>query len=130
MKKIIRFFVLYFSMIFVFVLRYYLTTQIKLYEMGRIDEGLIWLWYLRNGIDVFYYITVFLLLFSLCKTQWSGLIMEAVFLVFPGLILLVTSSVMINPFVWTFTYSAYCIPFGAMLICAFLYRWHAHSTSS
>lgn len=122
MKEKIRFFILYFSMILVFVLRYYVTTRIKLYEINCIEEGLVWLWYLRNGIDTLYYISEILLLLYICKTKYLGLIFEIIFLVFPGLLLLLTSSLMINPFVWTFSNSSYCIPFGAMLMCVFLYR--------
>ncbi|WP_277613528.1 hypothetical protein [Mediterraneibacter agrestimuris] len=41
MKSRTRFFVLYVGMMAAFILRYFLTTQIKMYEMGIIDSILI-----------------------------------------------------------------------------------------
>ena len=122
----IKFFVIYLGMILLFFVRYYFTLQIKLYEMERIDEGVIWLWYMRNGIDVAYYISEFLLFLSIARMKSFKVVCEIVLFVIPGMVLLVTSTVMINPFVWTFSNSSYCIPFGAMLICAFFYRRYVH----
>jgi len=40
--------------------------------------------------------------------------------------LLVTGSIMTNLFLWVYTNSSYCIPFGAMLLSVFLYRIYAY----
>lgn len=130
MKSRTRFFVLYFGMMAAFILRYFLTTQIKMYEMGIIDSILIWLWFLRNAIDAFYYVIVLLLLLGLCRTDWLKLHWEVVFLMLPALILLVSGIMIIEPFAWMFTNSVYCIPFGAMLLCAFLYRLRIYKATS
>lgn len=122
-KQHFKFLLLYFSMLLFFLLRYYITSEIKSYEMYNYSSESIWLWYLRNAINVLYYILEFLLLFALCNIKESCLILECILLMPIALISCFASIFIIDPFSWIFANSEYFIPFGTMLFCAILYRW-------
>ena len=82
--------------------------------------------YLGNGLHAIYYMVAFLLMLFLCNTKNFKIIEELIFLALPALLLLVTGSIMTNLFLWVYTNSSYCIPFGAMLLSVFLYRIYAY----
>ena len=64
--------------------------------------------------------------FSYAIRKISKLLEELISLALPALLLLVTGSIMTNLFLWVYTNSSYCIPFGAMLLSVFLYRIYAY----
>ena len=82
--------------------------------------------YLGNGLHAIYYVVAFLLMLFLCNTKNFKIIEELIFLALPALLLLVTGSIMTNLFLWVYTNSSHCIPFGAMLLSVFLYRIYAY----
>lgn len=82
--------------------------------------------YLGNGLHAIYYVVAFLLMLFLCNMKNFKIIEELIFLALPALLLLVTGSIMTNLFLWVYTNSSYCIPFGAMLLSVFLYRIYAY----
>ncbi len=77
-KKFFKFLILYFCMILFFVLRYYITSELKASEMYNYSSEMIWIWYLRNAINVLYYILEFLLLFALCNTENFSSVLECI----------------------------------------------------
>lgn len=123
-KKFLKFLILYFCMILFFVLRYYMTSELKAYEMYNYSPEMIWIWYLRNAINVLYYILEFLLLFALCNTENFSSVLECILLIPVALISCFASIFIIEPFSWIYANSEYFIPFGTMLFCALLCRWY------
>lgn len=123
-KKFFKFLILYFCMILFFVLRYYMTSELKAYEMYNYSPEMIWIWYLRNAINVLYYILEFLLLFALCNTENFSSVLECILLIPVALISCFASIFIIEPFSWIYANSEYFIPFGTMLFCALLCRWY------
>lgn len=121
-KKFFKFLILYFCMILFFVLRYYMTSELKAYEMYNYSPEMIWIWYLRNAINVLYYILEFLLLFALCNTENFSSVLECILLIPVALISCFASIFIIEPFSWIYANSEYFIPFGTMLFCALLCR--------
>ena len=121
-KKFLKFLILYFCMILFFVLRYYMTSELKAYEMYNYSPEMIWIWYLRNAINVLYYILEFLLLFALCNTENYSSVLECILLIPVALISCFASIFIIEPFSWIYANSEYFIPFGTMLFCALLCR--------
>lgn len=121
-KKFLKFLILYFCMILFFVLRYYMTSELKAYEMYNYSPEMIWIWYLRNAINVLYYILEFLLLFALCNTENFSSVLECILLIPVALISCFASIFIIEPFSWIYANSEYFIPFGTMLFCALLCR--------
>ena len=130
MKGRFRFWGLYCGLILSFVLHYFATSQLKIYEnhlweLFDSPKATI-IMYLGNGLHAIYYVVAFLLMLFLCNTKNFKIIEELIFLAFPALLLLVTSSIMTNLFLWVYTNSSYCILFGAMLLSVFLYRIYAY----
>lgn len=123
-KKFLKFLILYFCMILFFVLRSYMTSELKAYEMYNYSPEMIWIWYLRNAINVLYYILEFLLLFALCNTENFSSVLECILLIPVALISCFASIFIIEPFSWIYANSEYFIPFGTMLFCALLCRWY------
>lgn len=123
-KKFFKFVILYFCMILFFVLRYYITSELKAYEMYNYSSEMIWIWYLRNAINVLYYILELLLLFALCNTENYSSVLECILLIPVALISCFASIFIIDPFSWIYANSEYFIPFGTMLFCALLCRWY------
>lgn len=123
-KKFLKFLILYFCMILFFVLRYYITSELKAYEMYNYSSEMIWIWYLRNAINVLYYILEFLLLFALCNTENYSSVLECILLIPVALISCFASIFIIAPFSWIYANSEYFIPFGTMFFCALLCRWY------
>lgn len=123
-KKFLKFLILYFCMILFFVLRYYITSELKAYEMYNYSSEMIWIWYLRNAINVLYYILELLLLFALCNTENYSSVLECILLIPVALISCFASIFIIDPFSWIYANSEYFIPFGTMLFCALLCRWY------
>lgn len=123
-KKFFKFLILYFCMILFFVLRYYVTSELKAYEMYNYSSEMIWIWYLRNAINVLYYILEFLLLLALCNTENYSSVLECILLIPVALISCFASIFIIEPFTWIYANSEYFIPFGTMLFCALLCRWY------
>lgn len=121
-KKFLKFLILYFCMILFFVLRSYMTSELKAYEMYNYSPEMIWIWYLRNAINVLYYILEFLLLFALCNTENFSSVLECILLIPVALISCFASIFIIEPFSWIYANSEYFIPFGTMLFCALLCR--------
>ena len=118
MKDRFRFWGLYLGLILSFVLHYFATSQLKIYEnhlweLFDSPKATI-IMYLGNGLHAIYYVVAFLLMLFLCN------------IALPALLLLVTGSIMTNLFLWVYTNSSYCIPFGAMLLSVFLYRIYAY----
>ena len=125
MKNKNRFWGLYLGLIITFVLRYFITILIKSYETKMWESFNLraaWLGYLRNGVDALYYLITFILLIFLATTKGFKGSIETVIFILPASILIITSVIMIDPFSWIYMNSAYCIPFGAVLLSAFLYR--------
>ena len=120
----LKFVILYFCMILFFVLRYYITSELKAYEMYNYSSEMIWIWYLRNAINVLYYILELLLLFALCNTENYSSVLECILLIPVALISCFASIFIIEPFSWIYANSEYFIPFGTMLFCALLCRWY------
>lgn len=120
----LKFVILYFCMILFFVLRYYITSELKAYEMYNYSSEMIWIWYLRNAINVLYYILELLLLFALCNTENYSSVLECILLIPVALISCFASIFIIDPFSWIYANSEYFIPFGTMLFCALLCRWY------
>ena len=120
MKGRFRFWGLYCGLILSFVLHYFATSQLKIYEnhlweLFDSPKATI-IMYLGNGLHAIYYVVAFLLMLFLCNTKNFKIIEELIFLALPALLLLVTGSIMTNLFLWVYTNSSYCIPFGAMLL--------------
>ena len=130
MKERFRFWGLYCGLILSFVLHYFATSQLKIYEnhLWKLFDSpkATIIMYLGNGLHAIYYVVAFLLMLFLCNTKNFKIIEELIFLAFPALLLLVTSSIMTNLFLWVYTNSSYCILFGAMLLSVFLYRIYAY----
>ena len=119
MKNKIRFWGLYLSTIVIFIFRYLITRIIQLYEAKLwecFNPKAAWLGYLRNGVDVVYYLIICIIMILLCAEKEFKCGLEIIFFVFPASVFLFASVIMINPFIWVFTNSVYCIPFGAMLL--------------
>ena len=130
MKDRFRFWGLYCGLILSFVLHYFATSQLKIYEnhlweLFDSPKATI-IMYLGNGLHAIYYVVAFLLMLFLCNMKNFKIIEELIFLALPALLLLVTGSIMTNLFLWVYTNSSYCIPFGAMLLSVFLYRIYAY----
>lgn len=130
MKWRFRFWGLYCGLILSFILHYFATSQLKIYEnhLWELFDSpkATFIMYLGNGLHAVYYVIAFLLMFFLCNTESFKIIEEVIFLALPALLLLVTGSIMTNLFLWVYTNSSYTIPFGAMLLSVFLYRIYAH----
>ena len=120
----LKFVILYFCMILFFVLRYYITSELKAYEMYNYSSEMIWIWYLRNAINVLYYILELLLLFALCNTENYSSVLECILIIPVALISCFASIFIIDPFSGIYANSEYFIPFGTMLFCALLCRWY------
>ena len=130
MKERFRFWGLYCGLILSFVLHYFATSQLKIYEnhlweLFDSPKATI-IMYLGNGLHAIYYVVAFLLMLFLCNTKNFKIIEELIFLALPALLLLVTGSIMTNLFLWVYTNSSHCIPFGAMLLSVFLYRIYTY----
>lgn len=130
MKGKFRFWGLYCGLILSFVLHYFATSQLKIYEnhLWKLFDSpkATIIMYLGNGLHAIYYVVAFLLMLFLCNTKNFKIIEELIFLALPALLLLVTGSIMTNLFLWVYTNSSYCISFGAMLLSVFLYRIYAY----
>lgn len=125
MKKRIKFYGLYFGLIIIFMLRYFITIVIKEYETRMWESFNLkaaWLGYLRNGVDVLYYFITFIILIFLATAKGFKGKLETIIFILPAGILIIPSIIMINPFSYIYMNSTYCIPFGAVLLSAFVYR--------
>ena len=103
MKDRFRFWGLYCGLILSFVLHYFATSQLKIYEnhlweLFDSPKATI-IMYLGNGLHAIYYVVAFLLMLFLCNTKNFKIIEELIFLALPALLLLVTGSIMTNLFI-------------------------------
>ena len=100
MKDRFRFWGLYLGLILSFVLHYFATSQLKIYEnhlweLFDSPKATI-IMYLGNGLHAIYYVVAFLLMLFLCNMKNFKIIEELIFLALPALLLLVTGSIMTN----------------------------------
>ena len=107
MKGRFRFWGLYCGLILSFVLHYFATSQLKIYEnhlweLFDSPKATI-IMYLGNGLHAIYYVVAFLLMLFLCNMKNFKIIEELIFLALPALLLLVTGSIMTNLFLWVYT---------------------------
>ena len=89
MKDRFRFWGLYCGLILSFVLHYFATSQLKIYEnslMGTFDSPKATIiMYLGNGLHAIYYVVAFLLMLFLCNMKNFKIIEELIFLALPAL---------------------------------------------
>ena len=90
MKGRFRFWGLYCGLILSFVLHYFATSQLKIYEnhlWELIDSPKATIiMYLGNGLHAIYYVVAFLLMLFLCNTKNFKIIEELIFLALPALL--------------------------------------------
>ena len=89
MKDRFRIWGLYFGLILSFVLHYFATSQLKIYEnhlweLFDSPKATI-IMYLENGLHAIYYVVAFLLMLFLCNTKNFKIIEELIFLALPAL---------------------------------------------
>lgn len=121
-KNKVKFFGMLVLMVLVCIVHYYAVEYIKIQEMQIIENKVVYWWYSRNALDALYYLIMAILLVMLCRIERMALAVEVIFLLIPGLVLLIGSIAPTNLLIRIFAVASYCMPFGAWLAGAFLMR--------